>query len=262
MRGASVTSLPHCVKKHISTFPWMSVNMRGVGWGSALAKPQTDACSLATSLVDPRKEQVHPADHQPFDNTSWRKNQRSMKKNRRREARRPSLLMYLLKSKSKGNLRKTCPLTRTILRPTPQLMVIIPHNPHPLTVDDGRVNININSKTEALKRFLPAEEEVEPEKLKLEHAFFPDLDETNFRNPPMMNIVIQIVGSRGISTSCTAKDRGCSTIYCIGKEPSRIWSPCSNSDTPHIQRLRGGNWTRILLHRWRSRRTDVCMSPI
>ena len=169
--------------------------------------------------------------------------------------------MYLLKSKSKGNLREICPLKRTISRPTPPLMVIIPHNPHLLIVDDGRVNININSKTEALNRFLPAEEEIEPERLKLDPAFFPDLDETNFRNPPMMNIVIQIVGSRGISNNCTAKDRGCSAIHCAGKEPSRIWPPCSNSDTPHFQRLRGGNWTRILLHRWRSRRTDVCMSP-
>jgi hypothetical protein len=64
-------------------------------------------------------------------------------------------------------------------------------------VDDGRINIKINSKTDGLKRFLPSEEDVAPEKLKLDPAFFPDRDETNFRNPPAMNIVIQIIGSRG-----------------------------------------------------------------
>jgi hypothetical protein len=50
-----------------------------------------------------------------------------------------------------------------------------------------------------LNRFLPSEEDVQPEKLKLDPALFPDRDETNFQNPPEMNIVIQIVGSRGTS---------------------------------------------------------------
>lgn len=66
-----------------------------------------------------------------------------------------------------------------------------------LIIDDGRINININSKTDGLKQFLPSEEEAEPEKLKLDEAFFPDRDQTNYRNPPEMNIVIQIIGSRG-----------------------------------------------------------------
>ena len=35
------------------------------------------------------------------------------------------------------------------------------------------------------------------EKLKLDESFFPDRDEINYRNPPEMNIVIQIIGSRG-----------------------------------------------------------------
>ena len=42
------------------------------------------------------------------------------------------------------------------------------------------------------------EEEVEHQKLKLDDSFFPDRDEANYRNPPALNIVIQIVGSRGI----------------------------------------------------------------
>jgi hypothetical protein len=48
-----------------------------------------------------------------------------------------------------------------------------------------------------LNRFLPPADEVEPDKLKLDPLFFPDRDETNFKNPPALNIVVQIVGSRG-----------------------------------------------------------------
>jgi hypothetical protein len=66
-----------------------------------------------------------------------------------------------------------------------------------LIVDDGKVNISINSKTESLRRFLPSDEDVEPRKLKLDPAFFPDRDEKDFMNPPRMNIVVQIIGSRG-----------------------------------------------------------------
>ena len=66
-----------------------------------------------------------------------------------------------------------------------------------LILDDGRVNINISSKSEELKRFLPSDEEADPQKLKLDPSFFPDRDETNYSNPPRMNIVIQIIGSRG-----------------------------------------------------------------
>jgi len=63
--------------------------------------------------------------------------------------------------------------------------------------DDGRINLNINAKTDKLNMFLPKPEEVQPDKLKLDPEFFPDRDETNFRNPPAMNIVVQVIGSRG-----------------------------------------------------------------
>jgi|SRR5271156_1310421 len=63
--------------------------------------------------------------------------------------------------------------------------------------DDGRINLNINAKTDKLSKFLPIEEEVQPDKLKLDPEFFPDRDEKNFRNPPAMNIVVQVIGSRG-----------------------------------------------------------------
>jgi hypothetical protein len=79
--------------------------------------------------------------------------------------------------------------TSATLDSTPTLLVLM--------IDDGRINININSKTDRLNRFLPKEEDVQPEKLKLDPAFFPDRDRTGFRDPPVMNIVIQIVGSRG-----------------------------------------------------------------
>ena len=64
-------------------------------------------------------------------------------------------------------------------------------------LDDGRINLNINAKTNNLNKFLPKDEEALPEKLKLDPEFFPDRDETNFRSPPAMNIVVQVIGSRG-----------------------------------------------------------------
>jgi hypothetical protein len=74
-----------------------------------------------------------------------------------------------------------------------------------LIIDDGRVNIRINAKTSSLKNFVPSEE-IETEKLKLDPQTFPDRDEKNWQDPPHMNIVIQIIGSRGDSTTSVLAD--------------------------------------------------------
>ena len=87
-----------------------------------------------------------------------------------------------------------------------------------MITDDGRIDININSKTDGLKRFLPDEEEVEPQKLKLDASFFPDRDETNYRNPPAMNIVIHIVGSRGITLQDSAKIGDVQPFIALGNQ--------------------------------------------
>ena len=50
-----------------------------------------------------------------------------------------------------------------------------------------------------MNRFLPSEEDFTPEKLKLDPSVFPDRDERNYHNPPELNIVVQIVGSRGMN---------------------------------------------------------------
>ena len=86
-----------------------------------------------------------------------------------------------------------------------------------LTKDDGRINISIYSKSEELKRFLP-DEEVEPQKLKLDDSFFPDRDETNYRNPPAMNIVIQIVGSRGSDLQVRTKIGDVQPFIALGNQ--------------------------------------------
>jgi len=105
-------------------------------------------------------------------------------------------LIFPWKNKQSADLPAISTPKQKTSRPTPRSLVRLCHA-WTNDTDDGRINVNINSKTESLNRFFPSEEDFTPEKLKLDPLFFPDRDEKNYHNPPEMNIVIQIVGSRG-----------------------------------------------------------------
>ena len=85
-----------------------------------------------------------------------------------------------------------------------------------LITDDGRIDININSKTDELKRFL-SDEQAEPKKLRLD-SLFPDRDETNYRNPPALNIVTQVVGSRGSNIQDSAEIGDVQPFIALGNQ--------------------------------------------
>lgn len=68
-----------------------------------------------------------------------------------------------------------------------------------------------------MKRFL-SDEQAETKKLRLDSSFFPDRDETNYRNPPALNIVVQVVGSRGIKVQDSTKIGDVQPFIALGNQ--------------------------------------------
>jgi hypothetical protein len=100
-------------------------------------------------------------------------------------------------------------------------------------------------------------------------AYVPEIEQAReeaVHSHPLLSIVIQVVGSRGMHQSLANElhvdmvIRGCATIYCTRSGVATSRPSSTHRDSQCLPRLRSDIRTRVLSHWWRSIRIDGSMS--